>query len=342
MSRANGPITLTTHRAPLQRQPKKARVEWIDTAKGIAIILVVAGHDLRGLMAAGILPENGITELVDGWIYAFHMPLFFLLSGLFVPHTFTDKEGLKRFLAGKLRTVVYPYFLWSFLTIVLKSFLGQIPNTPRTFLDLPQIVYSPVEQYWFLYALFIIFVLYSLTLWLRTPIWAIFGASALFSAFHVSTGWAILDIALMEAVYFCTGVLVAEPLLDNSERLGSIVFIFIGLAGALAPLVTKEQPIAALAGICFSIVLAHLLFNRTWRLLEMLGRYSLEIFLVHSIVSAGVRVALLHAGITQPSMHLLAGCIAGIFIPTTLGSIARRQFPYLFVLSRPVFRKQLA
>src|SRR4051794_36832842 len=77
---------------------KKGRVEWIDTAKGIAIILVVVGHDLRGLMAAGILPRAGATEIIDGWIYAFHMPLFFVLAGFFVPHTFVDEQDLKSFL----------------------------------------------------------------------------------------------------------------------------------------------------------------------------------------------------------------------------------------------------
>lgn len=44
------------------------RVEWIDTAKGVGIILVIAGHTFF-IMYSAI-------------IYAFHMPLFFFLSGL--------------------------------------------------------------------------------------------------------------------------------------------------------------------------------------------------------------------------------------------------------------------
>ena len=44
------------------------RIEWIDTAKGIGLILVILGHLHIPFMTT--------------WIYLFHMPLFFFLSGL--------------------------------------------------------------------------------------------------------------------------------------------------------------------------------------------------------------------------------------------------------------------
>ena len=44
------------------------RLEWIDKAKGIGIILVILGHT--------ICPPN-----IKFWLYSFHMPLFFFLSG---------------------------------------------------------------------------------------------------------------------------------------------------------------------------------------------------------------------------------------------------------------------
>lgn len=47
---------------------EKTRIEWIDMAKGLGMILVIAGHTFA-LKYSGIL-------------YSFHMPLFFLLSGL--------------------------------------------------------------------------------------------------------------------------------------------------------------------------------------------------------------------------------------------------------------------
>ena len=47
----------------------KRRIEYIDIAKGIGIVLVVAGHLLD--------KENRLYA----YIYSFHMPLFFVLSG---------------------------------------------------------------------------------------------------------------------------------------------------------------------------------------------------------------------------------------------------------------------
>lgn len=48
----------------------KNRIEWVDIAKGIGIILVIVGH---------LLPSGSYVRTL---IYAFHMPMFFILSGL--------------------------------------------------------------------------------------------------------------------------------------------------------------------------------------------------------------------------------------------------------------------
>ena len=57
------------------------RIVWIDAAKGIAISLVVFGHVLGGAMARGWLDQDAFAKFVYDFIYLFHVPLFFLLSG---------------------------------------------------------------------------------------------------------------------------------------------------------------------------------------------------------------------------------------------------------------------
>ena len=61
----------------------KARLGWVDAAKGIGIVLVVYGHAVDGLRSAGLVPADGWAAFSFYAIYTFHMPLFFLLSVLF-------------------------------------------------------------------------------------------------------------------------------------------------------------------------------------------------------------------------------------------------------------------
>lgn len=50
------------------------RIEWVDILKGIAIICVFIGHTTND-------NYGNISGLLHMWIYSFHMPLFFFLSG---------------------------------------------------------------------------------------------------------------------------------------------------------------------------------------------------------------------------------------------------------------------
>ena len=72
------------------------RVDWIDGAKGVMIVLVVFGHAWRGLHSAGLIAPD-LFAAVDARIYAFHMPVFFALSGwFFLPSL--DRQSVPVFL----------------------------------------------------------------------------------------------------------------------------------------------------------------------------------------------------------------------------------------------------
>ena len=45
------------------------RIEFVDVAKGIATILVIIGH------------LSYTPDMIKIWLYTFHIPLFFFLSG---------------------------------------------------------------------------------------------------------------------------------------------------------------------------------------------------------------------------------------------------------------------
>ena len=69
------------------------RISWIDMAKGYGIIMVMAGH-------------HHIPIAIANYIYAFHIPLFFFLSG----YLFNTKKNFKAFAAAKIKRLIIPYF----------------------------------------------------------------------------------------------------------------------------------------------------------------------------------------------------------------------------------------
>jgi fucose 4-O-acetylase-like acetyltransferase len=57
----------------------RARIAWVDDARGVGIFLVVLGHALRGLRSGDIVPDGPVFRFVDAWIYAFQMHLLLVL-----------------------------------------------------------------------------------------------------------------------------------------------------------------------------------------------------------------------------------------------------------------------
>ena len=77
----------------------KQRINWIDWAKVFAIYLVVLGH---------LLSKTGREGYIFNFIYSFHMPFFFFISG----YLFTVKENnFRSFLKGSIRSLLVPYVL---------------------------------------------------------------------------------------------------------------------------------------------------------------------------------------------------------------------------------------
>lgn len=81
-----------THNATIC--PSASRIPWLDTAKGLGLLCVIFGH-LQ-------------VPYLSTWIYTFHMPLFFFLSGIVFSG---EKYSFREFLLRKIKTLVIPYFV---------------------------------------------------------------------------------------------------------------------------------------------------------------------------------------------------------------------------------------
>lgn len=86
---------------------KDNRLSYLDAAKGIGIMLVVLGHIWESDTPATVL------------IYSFHVPLFFIISGILMAHTEIEKRSWKQILPGKIRGLLIPYLFFEAVFVVI-------------------------------------------------------------------------------------------------------------------------------------------------------------------------------------------------------------------------------
>ena len=94
------------------------RIDWIDLTKGIAIFLMVCGH-------------TSIPLSISNWIWSFHMPLFFIISGILF--NATKYPNFNLFIKKRGKTLIIPYIIFSLITLLtihdqtLKEWLHYCP-----------------------------------------------------------------------------------------------------------------------------------------------------------------------------------------------------------------------
>lgn len=76
------------------------RIDWVDFAKGVAIILVVLGHAISSKMD------------VYKFIYVFHMPFFFIMAGFLLNlNKWGGDDNYKKFSVKLFKRLLVPYYL---------------------------------------------------------------------------------------------------------------------------------------------------------------------------------------------------------------------------------------
>lgn len=135
------------------------RVEWIDFAKGIAIFLVVLGHIAEKFLHQNIVVQNcNLMEIVHVIIYSFHMPLFFMMSGM----VFSDEKysSFQEILKRKISTLLVPSYLFVAI-IIIKQVLSFMNLKQSMEFDLTKLVRTILQfrveviaNFWFLPTLF--------------------------------------------------------------------------------------------------------------------------------------------------------------------------------------------
>src|SRR5436305_2401899 len=143
-----------------------ARVDWVDYAKGICIVMVVMMHSVLGVeKAAG---ETGFMHALVVFAKPFRMPDFFLISGLFLS-VVIDRDW-RTYLDRKVVHFAYFYLLWAAIQFAVKASVFVHEHGPLSTIWLYiQSFWEPFGTLWFIYLLPIFFVVTKATRALRLP-----------------------------------------------------------------------------------------------------------------------------------------------------------------------------
>lgn len=326
----------------------KQRVDYIDIAKALAILGVLLGHTV-----------TSDTETKQ-FLYAFNMPLFFVLSGIFMKDG--TNTGIKEFVIKKLWLLMLPYLLWGLIYLEL---------SPK---NLVLLAYGSrgalggahsLTSLWFLPVMFLGYIynlLYDkITHYIRID--SIIKGLLAIALFFV-IGFCIpnsgayglpwgLGVAFVAAAFMKIGQISKTVIsrLADAESITLIVGLVISIVvfSVTYNYSTSSVGYILMADACFGnpfifvgnailgsimVVLAALLIDRvSFRKKELLyvGQNTLGLFLVHKpLVNAGAKVAnAIHIGqnFIPMSIAISIGCLA---ISSFIVWLINRYLPVFF------------
>jgi uncharacterized membrane protein YcfT len=280
------------------------RVDWVDYAKGICIVMVVMMHSVLGVEAAA--NQTGFMHAIVMFAKPFRMPDFFLISGLFLS-VVIDRDW-RTFLDRKVVHFAYFYLLWVTIQFGFKApaFAAETSWSHAGYLYLESFI-EPFGTLWFIYLLPIFFVVTKLTRKIPPP--AILALAAGLEMARVATGWTVIDEFCARFAYFYCGYLFAGYVFKVSDRarahpapalLGLALWALVN--GGLVVSGLSEWPLISLAlgfaGATAIIVIGTLLARMRWlNFLRYFGEHSIVIYLAFFLPMVVARVMLLRSGV---------------------------------------------
>lgn len=133
---------------------KKQYFNEINIMRGMAVLCVVIGHSFNPTETPTIL------GFIKSFVYCFHMPAFFFISGFLEGDKRRSIGEKKQAIIKKARRLMIPYFFLTVVTAVLKMLFGVFARNPLNYSTIVVDVLigrnNPNGGLWFLYALFVI------------------------------------------------------------------------------------------------------------------------------------------------------------------------------------------
>lgn len=250
------------------------RLDYIDTAKGILIILVVIGHILTG--------EN----YARSWIWTFHIPAFFLITGLLINHSSFKEKSFGSLLMSNIRSLVVPYFIFEAIgAFSCRVTHLKMANLNGYLYETFTLQYNNVVD-WYLVTLFIAELIVFFILKIHnTKVIAILGIVSLILG--MSNACTLLCRSLVAVFFILLGYMCEQYTTTKNSRVILLCIIIVSAIAALNGRVDLNNMrfnnhflyvLGSVSGSVLILSISKLMPNR---LLNTIGRNSLIIMGIH-------------------------------------------------------------
>ncbi len=329
----------------------KSRVNWVDFAKGITIILVVQMHVTVGIQSSLNETASFMNPFMD-FFRAFRMPLFFLVAGLFLHRSINKPWG--EYIDKKVIHFAYFYFLWIAITFVIKYPLTD-PSSAHGF-TIDRLLWSAIEPFgtlWFIYMLAVFYVVTRLLNPLPMPVVMAIGLALFIWQPNPEIGFlpdghsSLIKEFCWRYIFFLTGVYGYKSFFKLAEKASEKPVIALGAFAAfivmniiilsynfesnhIMSLINSYAGTLTVIGFC--AVLAR---YRIGSFLTFIGKHSLFIYISFFVPNAFLRTIMIKLNIDpEINIFILLIWFVSVVTPIIVYLIIKKT-PLSFVYIRP-------
>jgi len=303
----------------------------IEALRGLAIIAVVMAHVIADRGTRGLMVEE-----YSFWRYLYRsfeflrIPIFTAVSGYVYALSPIKQGRYASFIKDKGRRILLPLFFVASLQYIVNYIVADV-NQNVELGKIWQIYLYSYSQFWFLHAIFIVFItillleMYQVTTkfkgWLISTILATTVHLILHNFIHTTLFGFFFYLYLLPYFLLGLGLYRFSEILFNIKILSAVTTVMI--AGLIVQQLDLfriiEVPssryglLGTIVGLSGSWFIFYI--RKPNRFLAFIGHFSYSIFLFHIFGTAGSRIFLHRLGIEQSYIVFFVGIISGVGVP---------------------------
>ena len=311
----------------------KYRESWLDYLRAFACILVTLGHLLMSFQDAHIIQQGLAVSIFVELIYCFHVYIFFFCSGfLFQNKTLKSSKEIHTYKIERSINFIILYVVFSGVTYAVKLVFSSDVNSAVEYTFFDTLLKHPINQMWYLYAISLIYLFaYPIQTKKLENVVICIALLIRIMAIGNSAIQVPVNYLFQNMIWFVMGQVFAYRKIKLNKSVSlSVTFLFViifairsmfALDSDILNTVLTFLGIVASAGVVIGLTK-----NKTTITgpIKYIAKYMLQIYLLHTICAAGIRIILLKVGITHIIPHFVLGIVFSFIIPMTCAMVAER------------------